>query len=456
MEKIQKIVENQQRFYQSGVTRQLSVRISALKRLKTVLMKNEQQLTAALKVDLNKSAYETYASEIGIVLSEISFAIKHLKKWMKPVKVKTPLTHMGSKSMIHSVPYGSALIIGPWNYPIQLILAPLVGAIAAGNCAVLKPSELTPQTAQVISDLIEETFPPDYIAVVQGDADTTQSLLAEPFDYMFFTGSVPVGKIVMEAAAQTLTPVTLELGGKSPCIVHADADLDLAAKRIAWGKFMNAGQTCVAPDYLYVHQSVKESFLKKLIQATQSLYGQNALENSEYTHIVNEKHFKRLKGYLSEGKIVHGGHVDDSSLAIEPTILEKVDWADTVMQEEIFGPIFPLIEYETLAEVMEGISKNPNPLSLYLFTQNQKIEDTIVQSVSFGGGCINDTIFHIISPYLPFGGVGSSGMGSYHGKASFDTFSHQKSIMTQTTRFDNPYRYPTAKNGLQVLRRLLK
>lgn len=456
MKSFDRLLENQRNFYKTESTKDIAVRVQALENLRTSLKANEQGLMKAMKIDLNKSAFETYSSEIGIVLQEINFAIKHLKNWMKPKKVRTPLTHFGSKGYIYPSPYGIALIIGPWNYPIQLTLTPLVGAIAAGNCAIVKPSELTPRTAEVLNQIISTAFPEDYITIVEGGAEVTQGLLAMEFDYIFFTGSVPVGKIVMEAAAKHLTPVTLELGGKSPCIVHEDANIELAAKRIAWGKYMNAGQTCVAPDYLYVHKKVKDEFVGALIRAVQNIYGENPLKNEQYTHIVNQKHFERINHYLSEGKMMYGGKTDTGQLLIEPTILEAVTWEDSVMQDEIFGPILPILEYEQLSEVMDGIERNPNPLALYLFTRDKKVEDRIVQSVSFGGGCINDTVFHIITPYLPFGGVGSSGMGIYHGKSSFETFSHQKSILKQTTLFDNPFRYPNAKRGLEVIRFMMK
>lgn len=456
MESYGTLLENQRNFYKTESTKDVAVRIKALENLRNVLKENEQGLMKAMKIDLNKSAFETYSSEIGIVLQEINFAIKHLKYWVKPKKVRTPLTHFGSKGYSYPSPYGVTLIIGPWNYPIQLTLTPLIGAIAAGNCAIVKPSELTPHTAEVLNNMISTAFPADYITIVEGDAEVTQSLLAMKFDYIFFTGSVPVGKIVMEAAAKHLTPVTLELGGKSPCIVHEDANIDLAAKRIAWGKYMNAGQTCVAPDYLYVHKKVKDQFVRALMHAVQDLYGEDLLKNEQYTHIVNQKHFERIKQYLAEGKIVYGGKSDTEHLLIEPTILEAVAWEDAVMQEEIFGPVLPILEYDQLSEVMDGIERNPNPLALYLFTRDKKVEEKIVQSVSFGGGCINDTVFHIITPYLPFGGVGSSGMGMYHGKSSFETFSHQKSILKQTTLFDNPFRYPNAKHGLEIIKFIMK
>jgi aldehyde dehydrogenase (NAD+) len=383
-------------------------------------------------------------------------SVLSLRKWVKPEKVKTPLTHIGSKSFLYSEPYGVVLIVAPWNYPFQLAIAPLIGAIAAGNCAIIKPSELTPRTSEILARLVEEIFPKEYISVVLGGVEESQSLLNEKVDYIFFTGSVAVGKIIMEAAAKNLTPVTLELGGKSPCIIHKDANLKVAAKRIAWGKFTNSGQTCIAPDYLYVYQSIKAEFLHHLKDAIRELYGENPLDNPNYTRIVSEKHFNRLKSFLNDGEILYGGKSNPKTLIIEPTVLANITWEDSVMKDEIFGPILPVLEYDVLAHVIEGIHLHPNPLALYLFSENNNVQQEVVNSIPFGGGCINDTVYHFVSPYLPFGGVGSSGIGAYHGKGSFDTFSHKKSILKQTTLFDIPVRYPNTKNGLKKIKYFLK
>ncbi|AKG37144.1 aldehyde dehydrogenase [Paenibacillus durus] len=450
------LTDRQRSFFASGETKSLGYRIDALRRLKAGIQQRERQLINALKADLNKSEFEAYMTEIGIVLEEISFTLKHLRAWAKPRKVKTSVTHFGARGRIYSEPYGLALILAPWNYPFQLAAAPLIGAIAAGNCAVVKPSELTPRTSETIAEIIRTSFQEDYITVVQGGIKTSEALLREKFDYIFFTGSVPVGKIIMEAAAKHLTPVTLELGGKSPCIVHEDANLKLAARRIAWGKFMNAGQTCVAPDYIYVHQSVKESFLKELESAVKELYGERPLLNPEFTRIVGRKHFDRLKAFLSSGTLAFGGGTDPEKLTIEPTVLTDISWEDPVMQEEIFGPLLPVLEYGNLPEAIREIGNQPKPLALYLFTESQSVQEEMGERLSFGGGCINDTVYHITSPYLPFGGVGSSGMGAYHGQASFETFSHSKSVLKQTTRFDLPFRYPNRKNGLKIIKRFLK
>ncbi|BCG56924.1 aldehyde dehydrogenase [Paenibacillus sp. URB8-2] len=456
MESYSWIFEKQQSYFTSGATQELSYRIDALRRLKGSIRAHERQLLNALKSDLNKSEFEAYSTEIGIVLEEIGFTLKHLRAWAKPRKVKTPITHWGSKGFIYSEPYGVSLILAPWNYPFQLAVAPLVGAIAAGNCAVLKPSELTPRTSETISEIIRASFQEEYVSVIQGGIETSEALLKEKFDYIFFTGSVPVGKIVMEAAARHLTPVTLELGGKSPCIVHEDANLKLAARRIAWGKFMNAGQTCVAPDYIYVHQSVKDRFLSELRDAVKELYGEQPLLNPGYTRVVSRRHFDRLEAFLGNGTMLFGGGTDKENLTIEPTVLEDIGWEHPVMKEEIFGPILPVLGYQHLSEAAYGIRNQPGPLALYLFTESKSVQEEVLKSVSFGGGCINDTVYHIVSPYLPFGGVGNSGMGAYHGQAGFDTFSHRKSVLKQTTRFDLPFRYPNRKNGLKQIKRFLK
>jgi len=456
MENYKSLILKQKTFFRSGTTKELSFRIEALEKLRKAIRKNEQSLFHTLKEDLNKSEFEAYATEIGVVLEEFRFTLKHISDWVKPEKVKTPVSHIGSNSYIYSDPYGVALIIAPWNYPFQLAIAPLMGAIAAGNCAILKPSELTPKTSALLRRMITEIFPEEYIAVVEGGVEASQALLAEDVDYIFFTGSVPVGKVIMEAAAKRLTPVTLELGGKSPCIVHHDANVKLAAKRIAWGKFINAGQTCVAPDYLYVHESIRDEFLHEFQLATQELYGEKSLENSNYTRIVSKRHFDRLLTFLNNGDMFMGGGSNEETLKIEPTVLTEITWDDPIMQDEIFGPILPVLPYRELIEVIDGIHKHPNPLALYLFSENERVQQDVLHHISFGGGCINDTVYHLASPYLPFGGVGSSGIGAYHGKGSFDTFSHRKSVLKQTTKFDLPFRYPNVKDGLKKLKWFLK
>jgi aldehyde dehydrogenase (NAD+) len=450
------IYNQQKSYYKSGQTRPLQHRLSALHYLKDTIKRHEAEVIEALHQDLNKSAFESYMTEIGILYTEIDYTIKHLKKWMTPKKVKTALTHVGTKGKIYPDPYGVTLIIAPWNYPFQLAMAPLIGAIAGGNTAIVKPSELTPHTAEVIEKTITDAFIPEFIAVKQGGVDVSQQLLDTPFDYIFFTGSVNVGKIVMEKASKHLTPHTLELGGKSPAIVHEDASLKLAAKRIAWGKFINAGQTCVAPDYVYVHQDVKDDFLTYLTDAIEDLYSHQPLKNPDYTHIVSDKHFDRLTHFLDDGTLLYGGDTDKETLTIAPTVLTDVTWDMPVMAEEIFGPILPVLTYESLDFIIDDITKQPKPLALYLFTETDDTREKVIAEIPFGGGCINDTIYHLATPYLPFGGVGQSGTGNYHGKFSFDTFTHPKSILKQTTMIDIPLRYPNQKAGLKWVKKLLK
>ena len=456
METYRSLITKQKSFFKTEKTKNISFRLEALQKLRAAIKKNEKVLMEALRTDLNKSEFDAYTSEIGFVLEELRFTIKHLRSWSAPKKVKTPVTHIGSTSFIYPEPYGVTLIIAPWNYPFQLAVAPLIGTIAAGNCAIIKPSELTPRTSEVLGTLIMDLFPEEYITVVQGGVETSQALLNEQLDYIFFTGSVPVGKIIMEAAAKHLTPVTLELGGKSPCIVHEDANLKLAAKRIAWGKFTNAGQTCIAPDYLYVHNRIKEPFLQHLKESIFELCGKEPLNNPDFTRIVSERHFTRLTSFLDNGHLFMGGNVDKDRLTIEPTVLTKISWEDSIMQDEIFGPILPVLDFDNLSEVVDGIHRHPKPLALYIFTEDHHIQEEVLNKVSFGGGCVNDTVYHFVSPYLPFGGVGTSGIGAYHGKGNFDTFSHQKSVLKQTTKFDIPFRYPNVKNGLEKIKLFMK
>lgn len=451
MESYHSLITSQREFFRTNQTKDVAFRLNALKKLRSAVKLYEREFITALKTDLNKSEFEAYSTEIGIILEELRFTISKLRSWVKPVKVKTPITHIGSASYVYSEPYGTTLIISPWNYPFQLAAAPLIGAISAGNCAIIKPSELTPRTSQVFAKMIRDIFPQNYITVVQGGVETSQALLQEEFGKIFFTGSILVGKTVMEAAAKHLTPVTLELGGKSPCIVHEDASLKLAARRIAWGKFTNAGQTCIAPDYLYVHKRIKDRFLALLREAIHEMY-----EEQSMTRIVSDKHFDRLTSFLKQGEILLGGKSNREMLSIEPTILTDITWDDRVMSDEIFGPILPVLEYTALDDVVEGIRKHPNPLALYLFTASTRIQNEVLNSISFGGGCINDTIYHFANPHLPFGGVGTSGIGAYHGKNSFDVFSHKKSVLKQTTLFDIPFRYPHVKNALKRIKMFLK
>ncbi|MGG4341080.1 aldehyde dehydrogenase [Paenibacillus lautus] len=449
------LVSAQRRFFHKDITKEVDFRLQQLTKLRQVLIARENDIMEALRKDLNKSEQEAFTTEIGIVYKELSFVIKNLKRWAKPQRVKTALTHVGSKGMVYAEPYGTVLIIAPWNYPWQLAISPLIGALAAGNTAIVKPSELTPNVSGLITSIITETFEPQYVASVEGGPEVSTILLEQPMDYIFFTGSTHVGKIVMEAAAKQLIPVTLELGGKSPCIVHEDAPLALAASRIAFGKYTNAGQTCVAPDYVLVHSKVKEKFIAHLKDAITSFYGENPLTNPDYGRIVSEKHFDRLSGFLNNGTLRHGGNSSKDRLLIEPTVLDDITWDMPVMEEEIFGPLCPILTYENVHEAVQAINHRPKPLALYLFTENEDVQDYVLSSVSFGGGCVNDTLMHLATPFLPFGGVGESGMGAYHGEYSFQTFSHKKSVLKQTNRFDFKFRYPS-KNGLGIMKKLMK
>lgn len=456
MAKIKAIVEKQRDFFKNEKTFDLNYRINSLKILKKSICMHELEIMDALRKDLSKAPFESYATEIGIVLEEISFTIKNLPKWTKVKRVPTPITQFKSSSYMVSEPYGICLIMSPWNYPFQLTLAPLVGAIAGGNCSVVKPSAYSPYTSAIITKVLEESFDPEYITVIQGGREANQMLLDEKFDYIFFTGGVNVGKLVMKAAANNLTPVTLELGGKCPCIVDKQTDLDLAARRIVWGKFLNAGQTCVAPDYLMVHKEVKHELLKNMIRYINEFFGDTPCRNNDYPKIINEKHFARIKEFLRCGKMVTGGSCDEVSLRIAPTILDDINWDDAIMQEEIFGPVLPVLEFSDMSEVVLTVNSHPKPLALYLFTTNKEVENRIVKYVSFGGGCINDTIVHLGTPYMPFGGVGGSGMGGYHGKWSFDTFTHSKSILKKSNLIDIKLRYQPYGNKLGLLKKMMK
>ncbi|NFA62000.1 aldehyde dehydrogenase [Clostridium sporogenes] len=456
MKNINNILEKQKKFFDNGYTKDINFRIEALKKLKYSIKINENNIFKALKKDLNKSEFETFITEIGIVYDEINVAIKNIKKWSKTKKVRTPITNFLASSYIYNEPYGVVLIMAPWNYPFQLIMAPLVGAISAGNCILLKPSELAVETEKIIVDIIKDTFNDEYISVVTGGVEGSEALLKEKFDYIFYTGGINVGKIVMKAAAENLTPIILELGGKSPCIVDKDADIDLAARRIAWGKFLNAGQTCVAPDYLIVHKNIKEKFISLMEKYIVKFFGKNSFESEDYPRIINERHFKRLEGYLDEGKIVFGGKRDINNLYIEPTIIEEINFKNRIMQEEIFGPVLPVIEFEDISEVIDIVKNNSKPLALYYFSEDKEKQKFVIKNIQFGGGCINDTIMHLATSTLPFGGVGNSGMGGYHGIASFETFSHKKSILKKSNLIDIKIRYAPFKGKINLARKLFK
>lgn len=456
MDEIQDIVKKQREFFATGKTKEIAFRAVQLKKLGESIRKHEEDISLALKKDLNKAPFEAYGSEIGIVLDELRFAAKHFRSWSAPRRVKTSITNFLSSSKIYQEPYGVVLVISPWNYPFQLTMNPIIGAIAAGNCIVVKPSNYSPNTSKVIEVILSEVFDKDYIAVIQGGREANKSLLEQKFDYIFFTGSVAVGKTVMEAAAKYVTPVTLELGGKSPCIVDETANINLAAKRIAWGKLINAGQTCVAPDYLLVHHSVKEELLTKIKAYVLQFYGENPISNTEFPRIINEKHYNRLLSLLEGEHIVFGGEASSTTNQIAPTVLDQITWDSPIMTDEIFGPILPVIEYQNLDEEITRINNRPKPLALYYFTRSKENEKKVISNISYGGGCINDTVMHLASNHMPFGGVGESGMGGYHGNNSFNTFSHPKSVLKKSNKIDVPLRYPPYKNNLKLLKMILK
>lgn len=449
------LVSQQRDFFAKGTTKNLEFRLLMLKKLQIALQTQEGLFVDAMKQDMNKSSSEVYMTEIGMVLEELRFHTKHLSQWSKVKRVPTPLAQFPGKSYITKEPYGVALIMSPWNYPIQLCLSPLIGAISAGCTAIVKPSNYAPATSHVLAKVLGEIYPKNYIAVVEGGREQNAALLEEKYDYIFFTGSPIVGRLIMESAAKHLTPITLELGGKSPVIVHKDAKIKVAARRIAFGKVLNAGQTCVAPDYLLIHEDCKASFIKEYESALQEFFPEGDL--SDMNVIINEKHFERVMGLLKSGEVVLGGETDASRRFIAPTLLDEVDMDSPVMQEEIFGPILPMITYTSLAECIAIVTNQPKPLALYLFTEDKKVEKQILEQCTFGGGCINDTIIHLANSHLGFGGVGESGMGNYHGRRSFDTFTHERSIVKKGTWLDLPIRYrPYTHIKNKLLRIFLK
>lgn len=454
---ISDVVKNQIDFFAQGKTFDVSYRIATLKKLKQAIIKHQREIYDALKADLGKSETESYMCEVGLVLSELSYQIKHIKKWSKPKRKKMSLPNFHSKSFIVQEPMGVTLVMSPWNYPILLTLDPVIGAVGAGNCCVVKPSAYSPKTSSVIKKIISDVFEPGHVTVIEGGREQNTQLLNQRFDYIFFTGSVNVGKLVMEKASSNLTPVTLELGGKSPCIIDRDTNLKLAAKRIVFGKYLNCGQTCVAPDYIFVPRDKKSEFIKYVKEEIISQFGEKPLDNENYGKIINAKHYERLMGLIDNSKVVIGGKGDKDSCRIEPTVLDNVTAKDAVMQEEIFGPIMPILEYEKIDQVENFIKEREKPLALYLFTDNKQTEDRLLKYVSFGGGCINDVVVHLSTEQLAFGGVGYSGMGSYHGRKSFDTFSHEKSIMKKYNWIDLPMRYqPYTKDKLNLIKKFLK
>lgn len=452
-----KLLEKQQNYFRSGATRSPAMRCLMLDSLYRAIQKMEPEIHEALKKDLGKSAFESYMCETGLTLGEISYMKKHLHRFAAKERVRTPMSQFPSRSYILKEPYGTVLIMSPWNYPFMLTIEPMVDAIAAGNTVVLKPSAYSPHTSSVIKRLIESVFPEEYVAVVEGGRAENADLLEQPFDYIFFTGGTTVGRLVLEKAAKHFTPVTLEMGGKSPCIVDETADLKVAASRVAFGKYLNCGQTCVAPDYLLIQESLVDRFLPLLEQAIRDMYGENPLENSNYGKIINEKHYRRLTGILSGETLLFGGATKEETLQIAPAIVGPVSPEGPAMSEELFGPILPVLPYKTLDDAIAFVRSRPKPLALYFFSRDRAAVRRVQTELSYGGGCINDTIIHLADPSMGFGGVGMSGMGSYHGKRGFDTFTHEKSTVDKANWLDLPFRYqPYSSWKEKMIRMFLK
>ncbi|MEG1003946.1 aldehyde dehydrogenase [Clostridium sp.] len=458
MDYLEEVLKSQKDYFKTDKTKDIDFRIEQLKKLKSTIKENEDRILEALKKDLNKSFFEGYATEVGIVYEEINSQIKNLRKWSKRERISSSIIYFKSKAYIYKDPYGVALIIGPFNYPFQLIIAPLIGAIAGGNCIVLKPSDNSKHTSQLLYEILNGAFQSNYIKVVEpaGGREAVSKLLSLRFDYIFFTGSVKVGKIVMEAASKNLTPVTLELGGKSPCIVDKDANLELSAKRIVWGKLLNAGQTCVAPDYLLVHKEIKDKFLKLLVSEINNQFGEDIEKSLDYPRIVREDDVLRLKNYLNEGTIYFGGEYKVEDKYMMPTILTDISESSAVMTDEIFGPIFPVMEFEKLDEALDFVNNREKPLALYYFSNSDSNVEYVLRNTTSGGVTINDTVIHVAFDNLPFGGVGNSGIGSYHGKASFDTFTHRKSVVKRSTFIEFPLRFAPFKDKIKLLRKVMK
>ena len=451
-------LQKMQNYYNSFATRTHAFRKTQLLKLKSTVLKYEEEIYAALYTDLKKSREETWVTETGFLISEINATLKHLKEWMQPERQRTNLVNIPAKSYVLKEPLGVVLIIGPWNYPLQLLLTPLVGAIAAGNCVVLKSSEFAPATSAVMKKIIEESFSPEYILFTEGDGATVVPEMMNNFRFghIFYTGSTGVGKIIYKMAADKLSPVTLELGGKSPCVVEADADIKVAAKRIAMTKFSNAGQMCVAPDYVLVHNSVKEKFIEAIEKTLDRFFGTDASESYNYAKIINEKQFNRIVSYLQNAKIIYGGKYNLAKLYIQPTVIDDVKLDSSVMQEEIFGPVLPIIGFETMEEAKAIIDQHPNPLAFYIYSGSNTKQKSWTESIAFGGGCINNSSWHLTNHHLPFGGIGNSGIGNYHGKNSLEIFSHRKAIMKTPTWFDPGMKYPPFKGKLKLFKWIIR
>ena len=447
---IEEILEQQRAFFRSGATLSVDFRIENLKKLYRAVQKYENEIGKALCSDLGKSDFEGFMCETGLVLSELHYMIRHIRRFARERTVHTPLAQFASRSYQKPTPYGNTLIMSPWNYPFLLTLDPLADAIAAGNTAIVKPSAYSPATSALIREIIEECFPPEYVAVVTGGREENRFLLEQKFDFVFFTGSQRVGKEVLRHTAETLTPAVLELGGKSPCIVDSTAKIKLAAKRIVFGKFINCGQTCVAPDYILCQLSVKDQLVHEICLQIKAQYGEAPLSNPDYGRIINEKHFERICGLIDREKTVLGGETDKDTLQIAPTVMDNVSWDDTVMQQEIFGPVLPVLSFDTFEEVYSLLAGKPKPLALYLFSEDKRRMKEVSQRCSYGGGCMNDTLIHLATSEMGFGGVGESGMGAYHGREGFNVFSHTKSIVEKKTWIDLPMRYQPYNKGLYI------
>lgn len=457
VEEIDDLLRRQKEFFQTGETLDVNYRIAMLKRLQETIIRRQGEITEALKADLGKSSFEGFMCEVGMTLSELSHMVKHVKRFARKKRVQTPMAQFAARSYTQAVPYGNTLIMSPWNYPFLLTMGPLVDALAAGNTAIVKPSAYSPATSRMVEEIITEAFPKEYVAVVTGGRAENQHLLEMKFDFVFFTGSQSVGKEVLRHTAEHLTPAVLELGGKSPCIVDNTAKISLAAKRIVFGKFLNCGQTCVAPDYILCQKDVKDKLVEEIKKQVTLQYGEAPLDNPNYGKIINEKHFERLLGLIEESKVVCGGNKDEAACRIAPTVMDNVTWEDAEMQEEIFGPILPILTFDEVSDIYDLLKDKPKPLAFYYFTENRENAHKVTTQCCFGGGCINDTIIHLATTNMGFGGVGESGMGAYHGKTGFKTFSHTKSIVDKKTWMDLPMRYqPYSKFHEKLIKGFLK
>ena len=453
---ITEILNRQRAFYDSGQTRPVEFRLRQLRALERAIRSNERAILAALQADLRKSDVEGFATEVGVALEDLKYIYRRLKSWVRPRRVPAHWVQLPGSAWIYPEPYGTALIIGPWNFPFLLIVAPLIGEIAAGNCAVLKPSEVAPNTSSLLARLVAETFDPGHITVIEGDAQIAQVLLAHRFDHIFYTGGAAVGKLILQAAAQHLTPVTLELGGKSPAVIDADVDLRTATQRVIWGKFTNAGQICITPDYALVDRRIKADFIALARRAIREFFGEDPQRSPDYGRIINDRHFERLRALLAHGSIAHGGKMDATDRYMAPTLIDAPVLDSPLMQEEIFGPLLPIVAYDTLDDAIKFVNERPKPLALYFFSRNRANQERILRETSSGGVCINDVIFHFANPNLPFGGTGPSGMGKYHGRYSFDTFTHPKAVLKKPLWLDIRQRYmPYSDSLLRLLRRLV-